>query len=333
MNKVIVNYVNPKTQVALLACEQGLFDPETGIIFPIICGVPRFCGVDNYSKSFGFQWNQFDRTQLDRTSDATQSEDRFYTTTGWNPMSLSQCSMLEVGSGAGRFSEVFLRTTNGVLHSIDYSSAVDANMRNNATFSARFRLSQASIYEMPFADNSFDKVFCLGVLQHTPSFADSVAALVRKVRTGGEIVVDFYPIKGWYTKIHAKYFFRPITKRLPKVILLRLIRFNIGWMIIIFDILCAIRLSVLTRFLPVTDLRNFPPNLSARQRQEWAILDTFDGLSPEFDNPQRLKCVVQMFIKNGCRITYAGNVKYKTGSSTVVRAIKHCAIDQGLGCE
>ena len=53
----------------------------------------------------------------------------------------------------------------------------------------RFHLFQASIYEMPFPDNSFHKVFCLGVLQHTPDFEQSIQSLVQKAKTGGEIVV------------------------------------------------------------------------------------------------------------------------------------------------
>ena len=41
---------------------------------------------------------------------------------------LSRSSVLEVGSGAGRFTEVFLQSTSGYLHSIDYSNAVEANL-------------------------------------------------------------------------------------------------------------------------------------------------------------------------------------------------------------
>jgi ubiquinone/menaquinone biosynthesis C-methylase UbiE len=300
----------------------GLQDPATGELFPVLRGIPRFCPAENYSESFGFQWNQFDRTQLDVHSGADQSQQRFYIETGWDPQELSHCSVLEVGSGAGRFSEVFLRTTTGVLHSVDYSSAVDANRRNNAAYGERLQLAQASIYELPFADNSFDKVFCLGVLQHTPSFSDSVAALIRKARVGGEIVVDFYPIKGWYTKLHSKYLLRPLTKRLPKPLLLKLIRLNIHWMLALFDLLCALRLGALTRFIPITDVRGFPRSLSAAQRREWAVMDTFDGFSPEYDNPQRVQDVARMFSSRGCEVSHAGLVSYPAGSSMVVRAIK-----------
>jgi ubiquinone/menaquinone biosynthesis C-methylase UbiE len=317
-----VPYVHSKHQGRLEYVADGLKDPATGKLFPMVDGIPRFCSADNYSESFGFQWNQFDRTQLDVHSGADQSQQRFYFETGWDPQELSHCSVLEVGSGAGRFSEVFLRTTTGVLHSVDYSSAVDANRRNNSIHGDRLQLAQASIYELPFADNSFDKVFCLGVLQHTPSFSDSVSALIRKARVGGEIVVDFYPIKGWYTKLHSKYLLRPLTKRLPKPLLLKLIRLNIRWMLGLFDLLCALHLGALTRFIPITDVRGFPRSLSPAQRREWALMDTFDGFSPEYDNPQRVQDVARMFSSRGCEVIHAGLVTYPAGSSMVVRAIK-----------
>ena len=325
MTSLRIPWAHPHWQRPLLTVADGLLDAATGEIFPSVRGIPRFCSDDNYSESFGFQWNQFDRTQLDVHSGADQSQQRFYFETGWDPQELSHCSVLEVGSGAGRFSEVFLRTTTGVLHSVDYSSAVDANRRNNAAYGERLQLAQASIYELPFADNSFDKVFCLGVLQHTPSFSDSVAALIRKARVGGEIVVDFYPIKGWYTKIHSKYLLRPFTKRMPKPLLLKLIRLNICWMLALFDLLCALRLGVLTRFIPITDVRGFPRSLSPTQRPEWAVMDMFDAFTPEYDNPQRVQDVARMFSSRGCEVPHAGLLSYPAGSSMLVHAIKRAA--------
>lgn len=316
------DFINPLSGQFLRRADSAFVDVESGDSFPVIRGIPRFCPADNYSDSFGYQWNRFDRTQLDSHSGSNQSFERFYAETGWNPHELSGCSVLEVGSGAGRFSEVFLRTTAGVLHSVDYSNAVDANLRNNAAYGDRLQLAQASIYELPFADQSFDKIFCLGVLQHTPSFQESVAALIAKAKLGGEIVVDFYPIKGWYTKIHAKYIVRPLTKRLPKPLLLRLIRLNIPWMLALFDLLCLMRLGPLTRFIPITDVSLFPSMLSNAQRREWAVMDTFDCLSPTYDNPQRLQNVVRMFTHHGCEVTFAGLATYPGGSSTVVRAIR-----------
>jgi len=322
MTHQVIPYVHPLHQGPLVLNENGFYDPLTGVLFPVFRGIPRFCHNDNYTKSFGFQWNQFARTQLDDCSDTNQSQHRFVAETGWDFNDLSQCNVLEVGSGAGRFTEVFLRNTTCVLYSVDYSSAVEANRRNNIRYENRLQLVQASIYELPFPDNIFDKVFCLGVLQHTPSFRDSIKSLVQKVRVGGEIVIDFYPIHGWYTKIHSKYILRPVTKRLPQSFLLGLIRLNIRWMLGLFDLFCYLRLSPLTRFIPIADVRCFPRTLSPSQRREWAVMDTFDAFSPEYDNPQRVQDVVQMFSSFKCHVTFAGLVRYGTGSSMVVRAIK-----------
>lgn len=327
---LIVPFSNPSTHVELLDCNSNFLDPLTNETFPIVNGIPRFCDVSNYSESFGFQWNTFDLTQIDTFSGSDQSEQRFYNETGWSPEELGKCKVLEAGSGAGRFSEVFLRTTTGVLHSIDYSTAVEANFSTNIQYKNRFKLAQASLYQIPFPDNCFDRVFCLGVLQHTPFFEKSIQALIRKAKIDGEIVVDFYPIKGWYTKIHSKYILRPFTKRLSKPTLLKLIKNNIGWMLAIFDILCKIRLGIFTRFIPITDVRNFPISLDAAKRREWAIMDTFDGLSPEYDNPQRVEKVVRMFTSYGCEVTSYGWVSFSGGSAMVVRATKRKVVDPSV---
>ena len=228
-----------------------------------------------------------------------------------------------MGSGAGRFTEVFLKSSNANLYTLDSSLAVEANFNNNSQYLTRLFISQASIYRMPFKDNSFDKLFCFGVLQHTPSFAKSIKKLVSKVKTGGEIVVDFYPYKGFYTLLSSKYILRPITKMLNKKLLLSLIEIYIDLAIKLFDFLVRFNLAFLTRFIPITDLRGFPKNISLAERRKWAVLDTFDAYSPQFDNPQKINNVKNMFYKNNCKVTFAGIVKYTGGSSTVVRAIKN----------
>jgi ubiquinone/menaquinone biosynthesis C-methylase UbiE len=50
---------------------------------------------------------------------------------------------------------------------MDYSYAVDANYAFNGGKNNVF-IVQAEVYKMPFRENFFDKLFCFGVLQHTP---------------------------------------------------------------------------------------------------------------------------------------------------------------------
>ena len=155
---------------------------------------------------------------------------------------LDNLKVLEVGSGAGRFSEVFLNSTRCNLYSIDYSSAVEANLRNNKRFKSRLILSQASIYQIPFKNNSFDKIFCFGVLQHTPSFEKSLVAISKKLKISGELVVDFYPIKSLFTFFHSKYVVRLISPYIPKEILLQIIKISAPFLIELFDLFCKLRL-------------------------------------------------------------------------------------------
>ena len=298
---------------------------DDGERFPIVSAVPRFCEAENYTSNFGRQWNLFQKTQIDGEGVASSpSAARLFTETAWQAADLVGQDILEAGSGAGRFSRVILERTRANLYSIDYSTAVEANWRNNAALGeGRFVLAQASIYDMPFPDDRFDKVLCLGVLQHTPDFEKSVHALIAKARPGGEIVVDFYPIRGFWTKIHAKYLLRPITKRMSQDKLLRLIERNADCLIASSNFLDRIGLGALRRFVPVVNFKDtMPAGLSREQLREWVVLDTFDMFSPEHDHPQRIAAVARMFERAGADVTFAGYVDTGSGKAAVVRGIK-----------
>lgn len=317
-----VPLVNPANGLPLEREGDLLVDAD-GNGFPILGGVPRICDPENYTSNFGLQWNAFPETQLDSAAQQGISERRFFAETNWDAAALEGLDVLEVGSGAGRFSQVVLARTKAKLYSVDYSTAVEANLANNGQIAPdRFHLFQASIYEMPFPDGTFDKVFCLGVLQHTPDFEASVRSLVAKARPGGEIVVDFYCIRGPWTKITGKYLLRPFTRRMDQQRLLKLVRSNAGWMMKLGQAMNRVGLHALTRFLPIPDLAIMPRDLTPDQLSEWVVLDTFDMLSPEYDNPQRITAVARMFERSGAAVTFAGFVDNGTGRAAVVRAVK-----------
>lgn len=321
----MVTIICPETGRQLTRIGENFVDFE-GKVIPIINGAARFVDLNNYADNFGLQWNKFKTTQLDRERDGLNlSRERFFAETCWDKEDLSGKSILEVGSGAGRFSKVVLEHTKGILYSVDYSDAVTANFRNNSEIAPqRFHLFQASVYSLPFPDNTFDKIFCLGVLQHTPDFNASIRELIRKAKPGGEIVVDFYPIRGWWTKVSAKYLLRAITKKMSHERLLHLIEANASWLIKFSLFLQKINLGILTRFLPLVDLRTLPSsNLSADEFREWVVLDTFDMFSPAHDHPQRIRDVALMFERNGAEVSFAGFTDFGSGAkAAVVRGIK-----------
>lgn len=292
--------------------------------FKIKNQILRFVEDQDYSKNFGFQWNLFRETQIDN-SNLNISKDRLEIQTNWNKEELNPNSqILEAGSGAGRFTKAFLENYNGILHSVDLSDAVESNKKNNINFinKNRLKLYQSDIANLPFKDFVFDYIFCFGVLQHTPKPKKTLIELISKAKSGGKIAIDFYPMKGFWTFISAKYLLRPITKKIKPETLLKFIRASVPFLFFLYKILNILRLNFLVRFLPICDPRTLPSDLSNEDFKEWLVLDTFDMLSAYYDYPQKISEVKKIFLKNNCKITFAGFVNYKHGVSAVVRATK-----------
>jgi SAM-dependent methyltransferase len=322
----MIDLINPSNG-SVLKKEQEVFIDSSGNRFPLVNGAVRIVQDSNYTDSFGYQWNKFQKTQIDREhKQFSLSKERFFAQTQWDKEDLSGKDILEVGSGAGRFSQIVLDFTKANLYSVDYSDAVSANFKNNGHHGNRFHLFQASVYEMPFPDNSFDKVFCFGVLQHTPDFKKSVQSLIAKAKPGGEVIVDFYPIRGWWTKIHAKYIFRPLTKRMSHEKLLGMIEKNAGWLIKLYSFFDKIGIGKLVnRFLPICDIKGtLPHSLSKEELKEWVVLDTFDMFSPQHDHPQTIATVKKWFEEFGIQVTNADFIYYgvEKFSAAVVKGIK-----------
>ena len=289
-------FVDPFSGKSLRKTSLGLENDQGEIVFPFREGAVRIEMEESYTSNFGFEWNIFHKTQLDNYSGTNISKKRFFATTRWG-RNMKGENILEVGCGAGRFTQVVLEHTKANLYSLDYSSAVDANFRNNGP-NERLHLFQANMFHMPFAENFFDKIFCFGVLQHTPDFRKALESMTRVLKPGGELVVDFYPVKGWYTKINAKYMLRPLLKRMKHETLLHWIKRAIPWMKKIYFFNQRNGLSILNRFIPVSEMPEaLGKCLSSQEIEEWMVLDTFDMFSPIYDRPKRLKTVKKWFLE------------------------------------
>src|SRR5205823_9657548 len=76
--------------------------------YPVRDGIPRFVDELDYVESFGEQWKRYRRVQLDSETGKSLSRTRLLDGTGWSPEELRDELVLEVGCGAGRFTEVLL---------------------------------------------------------------------------------------------------------------------------------------------------------------------------------------------------------------------------------
>jgi SAM-dependent methyltransferase len=247
----------------------------------------------NYADSFGFQWILHGRTQLDSFTGLPISRDRVRRATGW-PDDLRGETILEAGSGAGRFTEALLRT-GATVFSFDYSAAVDANFANNGMHPGLF-LFQGDIYDIPVRERAFDKVFCLGVLQHTPDPERAFRSLVRHLRPGGEMAVDVYA-KRATAVLSWKYLLRPITRRMQRQRLYRIVERTVDALLPLAISLRRLAGRLGARMLPIVEYSHL--GLAFDVNREWAVLDTFDMYSPAHDHPCSLATVRRWFIEAG----------------------------------
>jgi SAM-dependent methyltransferase len=274
-------------------CEGEFVCSSCDMHYPVINGIPRFVPIKNYADSFGYQWNIHRKTQLDSYTGLSISHDRLFTVTGW-PKQLKGVRILEAGSGAGRFTEVLL-STGAEVFSFDYSNAVEANSSNNGKQS-NLHLFQGDIFKIPLAKESFDKVVCLGVLQHTPDPEKAFMSLAKLVKPDGELVIDVYRADV-FAYLHWKYFLRPITRKINNESLYRGVAAITPYLVPLAAILRRVAGRGGARIVPIVEYSQL--KLSPELNKEWAILDTFDMYSPAHDRPQRMSTVKRWFFSAG----------------------------------
>lgn len=266
--------------------------------YPIRDGIPRFVPESNYADNFGMQWNLFSKTQLDSRSGYPISANRFWRATKWKPEELRGQWVLDAGCGAGRFAEIALQAGAKVL-ALDYSSAVDACYANLRQYHNLYVI-QADIYHIHLQTQFFSFVYCLGVLQHTPDVHLAFVGLPRMLAHGGRIVVDVYEKSRLRMILSSKYLVRPLTKRLPKSLLFRILQKTVPPMFAVSNAAQQIPLigPHLRRLVPVANNMSMYP-LSYKQHLEWALLDTFDWYSPQYDQPQSADSLREWLIESG----------------------------------
>jgi len=259
-------------------------------IYPVIKSIPRFVSRNNYASSFGYQWSKFHRTQFGREQKES-SKMRFNIETQW-PDNLQGQLILEPGCGAGRFSEIAL-DTGAEVWSFDISEAVEVCIANMSSLESRRRhhVFWADIYKIPLPYEMFDKIFCLGVLQHCPDVKKAYLGLASFLKPEGELAVDCYLKQPLRDIFKLKYLFRPIFKWWKASWLFAFCSLVIS---VAYDSkLFFVKIPMIGRFIsgliPIGPL-NYEPDyyFSVRELKNIKTLSMLDMLSPKYDNPQKI---------------------------------------------
>jgi SAM-dependent methyltransferase len=260
---------------------EGVICETCGTRFPLVGGIPRFVPSDAYVHSFSFEWNRHRRTQLDHEA-SRESEETFRQKTGLGPKDVAGKLTLDVGCGMGRFADVVSRWGAQVV-GVDLSLAVEAAYANVGE-RENARILQADLYHLPFKPESFDIVYTIGVLHHTPACEQAFRSLVQFVRPGGRLCVWVYgPMELW---VHVARCYRRLTVGMSPRLLHALCRIAVPWYY-----LCRLPLigSAFYMLLPI----------SLHPRATWRVLDTFDWYSPRYQSLHTFPEVYRWFRSEG----------------------------------
>lgn len=262
--------------------QEGFLRTEHGRTFPIRAGIPRFVPPDPYAESFGLQWNKFAKVQLDSANGTTRSGNRFMAEVGWGPMEEGSW-ILDAGCGSGRFAEISSGLGAQVV-ALDMSSAVDAAQRN-LSGKPNVHVVQGDLLQPPIRRGSLDGAYCIGVLQHTPDPKRALSAILSLLKPGAPFAVTMYA-RNKFTLLHSKYLVRPLTRRMRPARLLRAVESSMKVLFPVTDRLFRVPgLGRVARAaIPVA---NYVEHLEKPRdlRYQEAVLDTFDMLSPRYDQP------------------------------------------------
>jgi 2-polyprenyl-3-methyl-5-hydroxy-6-metoxy-1,4-benzoquinol methylase len=276
----------------------GYLCPACKRTYPNAKGIARFVDAQQYAASFGFQWHRYQKTQLDNDQ-LRESERHFLAKTALRPADLKGKLVLDVGCGMGRFAEVATRWGARVI-GVDLSAAAEVAAKNLAD--REFTAFQADVFALPFAPESFDVIYSIGVLHHTPDCEAAVKALDKYLKPGGLLVVWLYSgYNKWY---RFSDFWRRYTHKMKPERLHGILRVAVPFF---YNLNQGLRRVPLVGPPAAGAIHHvFPVN---RQKDpEARMLDTFDWYSPKYQSKHTYEQVFKWYEAMGMEDMRVGEI-------------------------
>ena len=255
---------------------------------------------DDYTTNFGEQWKDYRYVQIDSYNNNSISYNFLKKLIFNNEKILNNKNILEIGCGAGRFTEYLVNHAK-LCVSVDLSTAIFYNFAAN---SKKLILVKADFLQL-IPNMRFDIVICRGVIQHTPHPFKSIKKLHKFVKNDGSVYFDVYkmPKIGY---LHPKYFlWRPVAqkflsyKKVKKILEKRII-FLLKLKKIIRKIFFNSRF-IADSIIPIWDHQGLL-ELNKKQHEKWSILDTLDGLFAKYDKPISYNKIINFLNKNNYKL-------------------------------
>ena len=252
----------------------------------------------DYHENFGKQWNRFNKLQLDSYNGSNESHERILNQSELDKKFFENKTILEIGAGNGRFTEQLLNWGAKVV-AVDFSSAINANFENHKSYVEDGSLIciRGDVFDLPIIEETFDIVFCYGVIQHTGNNKKCLNQLAKYVAPGGSLLVDIYSnsfkhINPWIYLIRP--FFSLIRNEDKKI------NFVESFVNFVFPLQYKFLKFLHNKNGVYKILRYFinrSPNsvyginlyldskISLENARNWSICDTYDAWSPKHDHP------------------------------------------------
>jgi len=168
-------------------------------------------------RGFGEEWKKFDSFSAEELKVA--GEEYFDIVT--SEMVNAETVVLDLGCGSGRWS-LYIADRVACIESIDPSDSVYA-AASTLSKKKNVRVTQAGAGNIPFPDESFDFILCLGVLHHIPDTARALHGATQKLKPGGHALLYFYYALENRSWIYRQIFrvvdlFRKGISKLPKAL-------------------------------------------------------------------------------------------------------------------
>jgi len=203
LNKLLETLRCPSCQNTLSAAGDELHCQQCGnLSYPIVDGIPRMLspalrralagdtattGMDakqvETALSFAYEWHRFPEMYEEweqQFLDYMQPH---------GPEFFRGKKVLDAGCGNGRFA-YYASKYGADVWAIDLGSAVEVAHRNTAPLNAQ--VVQADLHNPPFALESFDFIYSIGVLHHLPEPEVAFRNLLRFLKPGGEVQIYLY---------------------------------------------------------------------------------------------------------------------------------------------
>ncbi|APW60873.1 class I SAM-dependent methyltransferase [Paludisphaera borealis] len=240
--------------------------------------------------AYSLQWNRF-RIIRDAEDRAT-----FANRTGFGDADLAGKFVLDGGCGMGRYLRVAAGRGARLIVGIDLSQAVDAARELTAGL-AEVAIARGDLLRPPFAAGSFDLIYSIGVIDHTPDPRSAFLELARLLKPGGRIAIWIYERESPIVEriMNAQ---RAISTRLPLGVLLALCRLSapIGlWK----RRLMASRRRPVERF--GVALHALTIGVSMHPDAEVRVCDTLDWYAPKYLSRHTVDEVAGWFAEAGLR--------------------------------